>query len=469
MMIYRYLQESGYIHSAYSFVNESQIGSTPQATAEIPFGSLITLLHKGILYTKLERQVELTSTNGDSNYHLHKKTKLLTPESITTNLSNGNNNNNNTSSPPPLPPPPSSSSSSTVDILVLRGPSKSSVFVCTFNPIKTNLLATGGSEGDARIWDLDNPTHAGCLLECKKDITTACWNPQGTILATGSGDGQVRLWTDKGELITCILLSLENLLPIFSVKWNTNGKLLLFGGQDHCAHVYQLSTKSIIHSYTTLHTDHTLDVDWMKGGEEENNNILGFATASSDKSVCIIKFDTNLPIRLIGHEDEVNTVRWSSDNIYLVSCSDDCSAKIWTEKDNQWILHMDLKGHTQGVYTVRWSPTGPKSLNPTKPRRLATVSTDCTARIWDPDNIKSSCLFKLDKMTEPVYALEYHPSGDLLLTGSMDGLVNIWQTDNGLLIRAIKCDTGVFDVSWNTSGNKFAAASSDGNITICEV
>ena len=44
-------------------------------------------------------------------------------------------------------------------------------------------------------------------LEKEKDVTTLDWNPEGTLLATGSYDGLARIWTKDGDpkhLYTCV-------------------------------------------------------------------------------------------------------------------------------------------------------------------------------------------------------------------------------------------------------------------------
>jgi transducin (beta)-like 1 len=64
--------------------------------------------------------------------------------------------------------------------------------------------------------------------------------------------------------------------------------------------------------------------------------------------------------------------------MYLASCSDDGTAKIWTTEDG---LKHDLRGHAKEIFTLRWTPTGPNSNNPHVPLYLCTASFDGTVKV----------------------------------------------------------------------------------------
>ena len=102
--------------------------------------------------------------------------------------------------------------------------------------------------------------------------------------------------------------------------------------------------------------------------------------------LCSVSSTTSSATRtFIGHTDEVNGVCWSPGGVYLASCSDDFTAKIWSVEISPNIradgLIHDLRGHLKEIYTVRWTPTGPHSLNPDKPLSLCTASFDGTVKV----------------------------------------------------------------------------------------
>ena len=53
-LVYRYLQESGFTHSAFSFFNESTIPRSNINGANVPPGALISLIQRGLQYKEME-------------------------------------------------------------------------------------------------------------------------------------------------------------------------------------------------------------------------------------------------------------------------------------------------------------------------------------------------------------------------------------------------------------------------------
>lgn len=57
-LVYRYLQESGFVHSAFTFAYESLITKSSAANADVPPGALITFLQKGLQYVGIEEHLD---------------------------------------------------------------------------------------------------------------------------------------------------------------------------------------------------------------------------------------------------------------------------------------------------------------------------------------------------------------------------------------------------------------------------
>lgn len=158
-----------------------------------------------------------------------------------------------------------------------------------------------------------------------------------------------------------------------------------------------------------------LDVDWM-----DNTT---FASCSSDKSIHVCRVGNSKPIKKwVGHEDEVNAVRWDPTGQYLASCSDDMTTKIWSLSSDEPV--QEIKGHSLQIYTLQWAPYSQRDSSSNAPRILATASFDATVRIWDA--LKGTCLHVLSNHTEAVYSISFSPDARLLASGSFDEVLNVW-------------------------------------------
>ena len=234
----------------------------------------------------------------------------------------------------------------------------SEVFMCAWNPVFTNLIATGSGDASARIWEMNGTdAQAGCgavrllphgsdVNDLKnKDVTTLEWSPDGMLLATGSYDGIARVWNRAGVLVHTLK---GHQGPIFSLKWNRSGNFLLSGSYDKSTIVWDVSgSQGFVEQQFRDHYAPALDVDWKDD--------TTFASCSTDKTVNICRVGVARPLKTyMGHTDEVNAVKWDPSGTLLASCSDDCTAKVWdVESGREEPLH-DFKDHKQEIYTVKW-------------------------------------------------------------------------------------------------------------------
>jgi transducin (beta)-like 1 len=83
-------------------------------------------------------------------------------------------------------------------------------------------------------------------------------------------------------------------------------------------------------------------------------------------------------VTLKGHTGEVNAITWSPGGVYLASCSDDTTAKIWTPEAG--LIHT-LRGHLKEIFTLRWASTGVHTDQPDLPLLICTASFDGTVKV----------------------------------------------------------------------------------------
>jgi transducin (beta)-like 1 len=310
-----------------------------------------------------------------------------------------------------------------------------------------------GDAGDAMETGEENKNGQVAAAEKQKDVTTLDWNADGTFLATGSYDGQARIWDTNGKLV----MSLKHHKgPIFSLKWNKDGNYLLSGSVDKTAIVWDVKTGEMKQQFA-FHSAPTLDVDWR--------NPQSFATSSMDHSIYVCKLGDDKPVKAFkGHTDEVNAIKWDPSGTLLASCSDDFTAKVWSVKKDTCVH--DFNEHEKEIYTIKWSPTGPGTENPNLPLILATASYDATIKLWDVDSGK--CLHTLEGHTDPVYSVAFSPDGKYLASGSFDKNLHIWDVKEGTLVKTYQGGGGIFEVCWNKDGSKVAACFSNNKVAVLD-
>jgi len=57
-LIYRYLQENGFSHSAFTFSYESLVAKSSVVHTDLPPGALVTFLQKGLEYVTIEEHIK---------------------------------------------------------------------------------------------------------------------------------------------------------------------------------------------------------------------------------------------------------------------------------------------------------------------------------------------------------------------------------------------------------------------------
>ncbi|KAI8637163.1 WD40-repeat-containing domain protein [Parasitella parasitica] len=550
IIVYKYLQESGFRHTSFAFQYESQVEKSTYRDAQIQPGALINIIHKGLQFMEIEAHMneegELVECNVPfsllephtchiSSDHVEnesllssssksqsaatavsaalssstastvtsgkrkskeekrqqkdrekraKKEIIMEDEEMPANnrvkeeskidnslvekKSNGTSSTSLAAASVAVSrdmdeemseTQPSSTEIRPEDVVILQG-HQSEVFSCAWNPVISSLLASGSGDATARLWEVpegkDRTAEPIVLnhlpnMNDNKDVTTLDWNPSGSLLVTGSYDGQARIWTQKGQLR---FVMAHHRGPIFSLKWNMKGDLILSGSADTTTIIWDPETGEMKQQFE-LHSLAILDVDWM-----DNTT---FASCSSDKTIYVCRVGSAKPLKKwVGHEDEVNAVRWDPTGQYLASCSDDMTTKIWSMASDEPI--QVIRGHSLQIYTLQWAPYTQKDISSSSPRILATASFDATVRIWDALN--GTCLHVLKNHNEAVYSISFSPDARLLASGSFDEVLNVWDAKDGELKKTFKANGGIFEVHFNKTGDKLAACTSNKQVVI---
>ena len=281
-------------------------------------------------------------------------------------------------------------------------------------------VVTASADRTARIWDAKTGKELLCI-KAQAPVYSAALAPNGRLLATGGSDGAVRLWDVTREAGTVAVSGCpagfsdrhSRLITAYASirEWDAGtGRCLREVGQVGPVSACALSADGL--RVVTGHSD----------GE----------AAIWDAQTGSRLFD------LSGHSEHIWSVAFSPDGTRAVSSSDPAkngeanTVFLWDATAGRRLFA--LTGHRKRVRSACFSPDG---------QRIITGSDDRTARIWDAASGKERFVFRLsgeNAASVIVMAAAFSPDGRRVVTGHFDYSSNvavIWDVRSGQQLRIL--------------------------------
>lgn len=179
-------------------------------------------------------------------------------------------------------------------------------------------------------------------------------------------------------------------------------------------------------------------------GHANNINTIRFSsdskrivTSSNDKSARVWDAETGKLIdSLVGHKHYVFFAEFSTDNKYILTLSDDNAVKIWNATDNK-LLHTFSNDNLKFLRSACISPDNKKVI----------ITYDRMTEVLDLSSGKR--LYKLKIPDTYFYQARFNPDGKKISALKLDGSAAFWKSSNGKLISVLKDDNNE-----NILGNK---------------
>ncbi len=146
------------------------------------------------------------------------------------------------------------------------------------------------------------------------------------------------------------------------------------------------------------------------------------------------------------HNGPVSALAFSPDGKWVVSGSEDNSARVWNAASSKEISRLIFNGP---VSAVAFSPDG---------KWVVSASEDNTARVWEAATGKEIARMIHDK---PVVAIAFSPDGKWVVSGSEDKTARVWEAATGKEIARMTYDAGVTSVAFSPDGKRVVSGSKD--------
>lgn len=322
-------------------------------------------------------------------------------------------------------------------------------------------VASASMAAGITLWDLSNRQPALTFGSSAHRVRSVAFSSgsggQGTLLATASADGKVRLWkrtggvegSSSGGLNWTLLCRAEGLRgkAVSLVFQPQDGQVLAAVGDGRALHLWSTADCSPV---TQLRSEH--DLGWLRSvAFSPDGQRLAVGSQQGAIQTWIWRDGAWKPEQQWkAHADEIGALAFvSADGRLLVSGSLDKTVGISKLGHHPTVQH--LPAQAQGITTLSVGKDG---------KRLY-VTSGTHVSLWDLELQKS--LGKLE-LKQPVAAAQMSPDATQVATLSRDGLLQVWNWAEQRLIRSIDAreqgdETGEWGLAWSPDGALLATAS----------
>ncbi len=318
-------------------------------------------------------------------------------------------------------------------------------------------LASGGSDGRVRIWNMETGKVLRFLDGHAGEVRAVCQltDPDGPpVLASGGDDNTVQLWSPAdgrpagnlightGEVRALCQVSIPHVAMGVATA-SDDGTIRLWDAKSG-------ETISILRGHTGW--------IWSVCTVELNGQQL-LASAGDDATIRLWSPVTGKCVGVLeGHSGPVRSICTIlvGDQVYLASASADLTVRLWNVATS---FSKVLYGHSSPVLTVNDVTVGGRQL-------VASAGNDRKIRLWDPAN--GALLTTMEGHSG--WIRELCVAAGHLVSASDDACIRLWQRNDGSFIRELEGRPGfvrsVCTVRGDDKSHLVAAAHPDGEVRL---
>jgi WD40 repeat protein len=250
------------------------------------------------------------------------------------------------------------------------------VSAVAFRP-EGRIMATGGADGDVRLWDVSQPSQPRLIKKITASAGTVdglAFGPSGDILAAAYDNQVVALWNVHSPTQPRLFSAFPAEGPLgIAVAISPDGSVLAASGTGTAVQLWDITTPGHPRKLAALAGSAADALAFSPDG-----NLLA---SGSQGDFDVRLWDVTHPARpharaiLPGHTGPVDALAFSPDGHTLASGSEDDTAKLWDLADPLQPSNIaTLSGHAGFVKALAFSPDG---------QTLAGGSYDQSVFLWN--------------------------------------------------------------------------------------
>ena len=301
-------------------------------------------------------------------------------------------------------------------------------------------------------------------VEDSHPIRTSCFSPKGDCLAIGTNSRSLKIYSMSHIITGFKKYSINNnikmplvfeqknhhLGSLYCLDWSVSGRLLASGSNDKTVKLMVVPELSENNSKKNDEDDDILELPI--NGHNGTIRSICFDPSSDLTLLTSGDVDKNIKIwdtengsskgELIGHSNDVTSLKWSNDGSYFGSGSVDRTIKLWDLKSLRDICTIPTLGYGP-INDISLLNTGELLI-------VASAHVDGKITIWDAQKKNLFAEIKENIQQKEIRAVSFSPDGKYLVSGSFDNKIKIYDVMNSFnLVGELEHNDKVVSVRWH--------------------